>query len=562
DFPRHLSIHPGGFLLGHEPVRDLVPIENATMENRTVIQWDKDDLESLELFKVDLLGLGILTVINRSFDLIREHYGTSLSMATIPADDGPTYDMIRAADTVGVFQIESRAQMAMLPRLKPQNYYDIVIEVSIVRPGPITGGMVHPYLRRRAGEEEVTYPHPCLEPVLAKTLGIPLFQEQVMRLAVLAADYTPGEADQLRRDMAAWRRFGRLERHKERLISRMEAKGITTEFAERVFEQIRGFGDYGFPESHAASFALIAYVSAWLKCHYPDVFTCALLNAQPMGFYSPATIIDDAKRHDVQVLPVDVQQSHWDCRLEPLGSSEIRDGRASYAVRVGLRYIKGLREQVGRTIEASRRKGAFRSLEDFTRRTCCEEGALTRLAESGAFHMFEAERRNALWKARGLDHDDPGLSLKTREPRIAFDALSEFETIAWDYDTTRHSTRGHPLAPLRDELSALGYPDAKTVGAAKNGDRVRYAGIVINRQRPGTAKGVVFMTLEDETGFVNLVVWQDVFQQHYILAKTASFLGVTGRIQSESGVVHLVAESFWSPTLDMLPRKRPSRDFH
>ena len=287
DFPRHLSIHPGGFLLGHEAVRNLVPIENATMENRTVIQWDKDDLESLGLFKVDLLGLGMLTVVNRAFDLIADHHGARLSMATVPADDEPTFEMIRRADTVGTFQIESRAQMAMLPRLKPRSYYDLVIEVSIVRPGPITGGMVHPYLRRRNGEEAVVYPHPSLEPVLKKTLGVPLFQEQVMKLAVVAADYTPGEADQLRRDMAAWRRTGRLERHRDRLITRMRAKGIEPEFAERVFDQIRGFGDYGFPESHAASFALVAYVSAWLKRHYLDAFTCALLNAQPMGFYSP-----------------------------------------------------------------------------------------------------------------------------------------------------------------------------------------------------------------------------------------------------------------------------------
>jgi error-prone DNA polymerase len=321
DFPRHLSVHPGGFLLGHEPVRDLVPIENATMQDRTVIQWDKDDLESIGLFKVDLLGLGMLSVVNRAFDLIDTHHGRRLSMATVPADDEATYAMIRRADTVGTFQIESRAQMAMLPRLKPRMYYDLVIEVSIVRPGPITGGMVHPYLRRRAGEEAVVYPHPSLEPVLKKTLGIPLFQEQVMKLAVVAADYTPGEADQLRRDMAAWRRSGRLERHKEKLVSRMRAKGIAEEFAERVFEQIRGFGDYGFPESHAASFALIAYVSAWLKRHYLDAFTCALLNAQPMGFYSPATLLEDARRHGMVVLPVCVANSEWHCTLEPVATS-------------------------------------------------------------------------------------------------------------------------------------------------------------------------------------------------------------------------------------------------
>ncbi|RMF22386.1 MAG: DNA polymerase III subunit alpha, partial [Deltaproteobacteria bacterium] len=321
-FPRHLSIHPGGFLLGHEPVCDLVPIENATKEGRTVIQWDKDDLEDLGLFKVDLLGLGALAQLDRAFRLLAEHRGIHLTMATIPAGDEATYEMIRRADTVGVFQIESRAQMAMLPRLAPRNFYDLVIEISIVRPGPITGGMVHPYLRRRRGEEPVVYPHPSLEPVLAKTLGVPLFQEQVMRLAVVAADYTPGEADQLRRDMAAWRLHGRIDRHRRLLLTRMQAKGIPREFAERVFEQIRGFGEYGFPESHAASFALIAYATAWLKRHWPAEFTCALLNAQPMGFYSPATIIDDAKRHGIEMRPIDVTRSRWDCTLEAGNENE------------------------------------------------------------------------------------------------------------------------------------------------------------------------------------------------------------------------------------------------
>src|SRR5512144_2066416 len=316
DFPRHLSIHPGGFLLGHEPVHDLVPIENATMPERTVIQWDKVDIEDLGLFKVDLLGLGGLTQLDLCFKLLREHRGVEYTMATIPKGDQSTFDMICKSDTIGVFQIESRAQMAMLPRLRPKNFYDLVIEISIVRPGPITGGMVHPYLRRRQGKEAVEYPHNLLRPVLERTLGVPLFQEQVMRLAMIAADYTPGEADQLRRDMAAWHRTGRMERHRDRLITRMQAKGIAMEFAERVFEQIRGFGEYGFPESHAASFALIAYATAWLKQHYPAAFLCGLLNAQPMGFYSAATLVEDAKRHGVVVKAVDVQRSDWDCTLE------------------------------------------------------------------------------------------------------------------------------------------------------------------------------------------------------------------------------------------------------
>jgi len=606
DFPRHLSIHPGGFLLGHKPVCDLVPIENATMEGRTVIQWDKEDLESMGLFKVDLLGLGMLTVLNRAFDLIDTHCGRHITMATTPRADEPTFRMIRRADTVGVFQIESRAQMAMLPRLRPRTYYDLVIEVSIVRPGPITGGMVHPYLRRRNGEEEVIYPHPSLEPVLKKTLGIPLFQEQVMKLAVVAADYTPGEADQLRRDMAAWRRTGRLERHRDRLITRMVAKGITTEFAERVFEQIKGFGDYGFPESHAASFAYIAYVSAWLKCRYPAVFTCALLNAQPMGFYTPASLIDDAKRHGVTVHPVDVQLSDWDSTLDRQAASGAEaqeppvdlpdspddgtfykgdddksrfEGDRRLAVRVGLRYVKGLREDQGRKILAARAAGPFESIDDFVRRTGCEDGALVRLAEAGAFERLDPQRRHALWHTAGAAaerdrrSESPGqneLSLAAEgggldpDPggQVDFDDLDPYETIAWDYSSTGHSTRGHLLTPVRHELRAMGLPDARTVWRMQGGRRVRYAGIVINRQRPSTAKGVVFMTLEDETGFVNVIVWRDVFTKYEILGKTASFLGVTGKLQSEEGVVHLVAESLWDPATARKPRRRGSRDFH
>ena len=569
DFPRHLGIHPGGFLLGHEPVRDLVPIENATMENRTVIQWDKDDLEAIGLFKVDLLGLGMLTVVNRAFDLIHAHHGQKIDMATVPADDEPTFEMIRRADTVGVFQIESRAQMAMLPRLKPRNYYDIVIEVSIVRPGPITGGMVHPYLRRRNGEETVIYPHECLEPVLRKTLGVPLFQEQVMKLAVVAADYTPGEADQLRRDMAAWRRSGRLERHHDKLISRMRAKGIEAEFAERVFEQIRGFGDYGFPESHAASFALIAYVSAWLKRHYLDAFTCAILNAQPMGFYSPATLVDDAKRHGLLVRPICVCTSEWHCTMEKapasmreLGLRNPGDvGVQSFAVRMGLRYVKGLREDFAARVTAARAGRAFESVDDFVQRTGCDDRMRTRLSEAGAFESLEGGRREALWQARGSLEAQP-FELGATEHEVAFRRLSELETVTWDYEATGMSPRGHPLGALRAKLTALDLPDARTVQSMPNGKRVRYAGLVIVRQRPGTAKGVVFMTLEDETGFVNLVLWQDVFSRFALIAKTSSFLGVTGKIQRESNVVHVVVESLWEPDTLRERARTKSRDFH
>ena len=618
DCPRHLSIHPGGFLLGHEPVHDLVPIENATMPGRTVIQWDKHDLEDLGLFKVDLLGLGALTQLDLGLRMIEQHYGRRLPLDRIPPDDPETYDMICRSDTVGVFQIESRAQMAMLPRLRPRHYYDLVIEVSIVRPGPITGGMVHPYLRRRNKEEPVVYPHPCLEPVLRKTLGVPLFQEQVMKLAVVAADYTPGEADQLRRDMAAWHRTGRIERHRDRLVTRMMAKGIAREFAEHVFDQIRGFGDYGFPESHAASFALIAYATAWLRCHYPEVFVCSLLNAQPMGFYTPATIVDDAIRHGVEVRPIDVTASVWDCTLEPIGAPASRpagpghalgqarreagravrdrtwrerkqavhdraepgsgrgarggtatasDGiprRPAFAVRMGLRYVKSLSEgRDWRRIEAARTERPFASMDDFTRRTRLDEGVVRRLAEAGAFARFEGKRRTALWEALDLGRmPASSLPIVPREPRPDFEPLSEFETIAWDYEFSAHSTRGHPLAPLRDALTSRKLPDARTVAAMRNGRRVRYAGVVICRQRPATSSGVTFMTLEDETGFVNVVVWKPVFDDYPVLARTASFLGVTGKLQSESGVVHIVAEALWTPEITARPPTAGSRDFH
>ena len=424
-----------------------------------------------------------------------------------------------------------------------------------MRPGPITGGMVHPYLRRRNGEEPVDYPHPSLEPVLKKTLGIPLFQEQVMQLAVVAANYTPGEADQLRRDMAAWRKSGRIERHRERLISRMAEKGIAREFAERVFEQIRGFGEYGFPESHAASFALIAYATAWLKCHYPAVFLCALLNAQPMGFYSPATLVGDAKRHGVLVRPVDVQRSAWECTLESVDEE--------FAVRMGLRYVKSLREGEGERIATARADGLFLSLSDLGRRARLRDGTITRLAEAGALESITGERRDAFWKGLAAELPDAEqLPLTVAESGVSFSPLDPFETVRWDYAYTGHSPRGHPLATLRDELRAQGLPDAATIRTWPNGRRVRYAGLVICRQRPATAKGVVFMTLEDETGFVNLVLWQKVFERFRVTAKTTSFLGVSGRLQSQSGVTHLVAEELWVPKVERGPDRAKSRDFH
>jgi error-prone DNA polymerase len=561
-FPRHLSIHPGGFLLGHEPVHDIVPVENGAMEGRTVLQWDKDDVEALGLFKVDLLGLGALTLLHRSFDLLRATGGPDLDMATLPAEDPEVYAMLRRADTVGVFQVESRAQMAMLPRLRPERFYDLVVEVSIVRPGPVAGGMVHPYLRRRRGEEPVAYPHPCLEPVLEKTLGVPLFQEQVMRLAVVAAGYTPGEADQLRRDMAAWRRGGRMELHRERLVSRMEARGIAREFAERVFEQIRGFGEYGFPESHAASFALLAYATAWLRRHHLEVFTAALLDSQPMGFYSPATIVQDARRHGVEVRPPCAAAGNRDCRLEPREGGGGGPGRA---VRVGLRFVGGLPAAEAAAVEEARRAGPFASVEDLAARARLTARGLRALARGGALEALAGERRPAAWEAEGLAADrGTALGLAGAEREARFDPLSAEQEIAWDHAALGLSARGHALDPHREAFRAAGLPSAAEVSALRDGAPCRYAGVVLSRQRPGTAKGVVFLALEDETGFVNAILWPKVYEEFSVLARTASLLGIAGKVQSADGVVHLVARSLFDPRPALRGRRVPeaaSRDF-
>jgi error-prone DNA polymerase len=565
DFPRHLSIHPGGFLLGHRPVDEIVPIEPATMEGRTVIQWDKYDVDNLALFKVDLLGLGALTCIHHAFDLLLEHKGKALEIATVPVEDKATYDMASRGDTVGVFQIESRAQMAMLPRLRPRTFYDLVIEVAIVRPGPIQGDMVHPYLRRRKGEEEIVYPHPKLERILKKTLGVPIFQEQVMKLAVDAAGYTPGEADQLRRDMAAWRKSGRIEKHRTRMIPRMLAEGIPEEFAERVFSQIRGFGEYGFPESHAASFALLAYVTAWLRCHHHDVFTCAILNAQPMGFYTPATLVEDAKRHGVEVRPVNINKSQWNCTLTPLKKEEQSpvDGakRRLYGVRMGLRYVKGLgvveRERL-ETVEPP-----YPNLATFVRQTRLNRKAMHALAEAGAFECFGLNRRDAIWQVRSLSRfAQDALPLEPASSQISFASLASDDQVLWDYRSSHHSTRGHPMQGLRHTLRSRGIPEATRVHSRAHGDELDYVGMVICRQRPGTASGVTFFTLEDETGFVNVVVWKQVFDRHAALAKTAALLGVSGEIQKADGVIHLIAKSLWAPDVSLAEQTHRSRDFH
>ncbi len=576
DFPRHLGIHPGGFVLGSEPVDTLCPIEPATMPGRTVIQWDKQDIEDLGLFKVDLLGLGALTVIHRAFDLLSHHEEIDLEIRTVPSEDPTTYAMVSRGDTIGVFQIESRAQMAMLPRLKPRTFYDLVIEVAIVRPGPIQGDMVHPYLRRREGKEAVEFPHPKLERVLKKTLGVPIFQEQVMKLAVAVAGYTPGEADQLRRDMAAWRSKGRIEQHREKLVTRMVEDGIPLDFAERVFLQIRGFGEYGFPESHAASFALLAYVTAWLKCHHPAVFTCAMLNAWPMGFYHPSTLVDDVKRHGITVLPIDVLKSDWDCTLEPIA-------RKGWGIRMGLRYIKGLGQRERDAHQRARNEGAYQDLADFVRRTQMNKRALTRIAESGAlaslgFDLARLDRRSAIWELHRLANEVlQGLDWETKEEPLSetkfafFEALERDEAIAWDYRSSLHSTAGHPMEAYRERLIEAGYPEASAIANIKSKQRIRYAGLVICRQRPATATGVVFMTLEDETGFVNVVIWNDIFEKHKLVAKTSVFLEVRGQLQEESGVVHLIAESIRDlasilkkPSIEKERTEVPSksRDFH
>ncbi|MFW5826832.1 MAG: error-prone DNA polymerase [Alkalispirochaeta sp.] len=567
--PRHLSIHPGGFLLGRDPVARIVPQENATMEGRTVIQWDKHGVEGMRLFKVDLLGLGALTHLDYAFRLLERHLNVSMTMATIPMDEPKVYAMLRAADTVGVFQLESRAQMAMLPRLRPRTFYDLVVEISIVRPGPITGGMVHPYLRRRRGEEPVQYPHPDVEPILAKTLGVPLFQEQVMKLAMVAADYTPGEADQLRRDMAAWRQTGRIEQHQTTIIERMVRRGIDRTFAEQVFEQIRGFGEYGFPESHAASFALIAYATAWLRAFYPTVFTCALLNAWPMGFYSPATIVSDGRRRGVVFHPVDVLFSRWECTLEPLKDGK---GESSFAVRMGLRFIQGLGEEEGRRIlemqdvEQWKDSGSA-GTRRFSRLAGLSADVRVTLAQAGAFRSFDPNRRANVWDAlHGSGTVRPTTVAESdpydEAPPSARIVLPPHEAVVWDYQAGIHSTEAHPLEPYRAWLEERAYPSAADFTHIAHGSRVSVVGMVICRQRPSTAGGTVFMTLEDETGFVNLVVWNSRFLALRSTLLTASFLGVRGTVQNAEGVVHLVVEDVWNAQLPHETVSVESRDFH
>ncbi|HJR14996.1 MAG TPA: error-prone DNA polymerase [Rhodanobacteraceae bacterium] len=536
-FPRHLSQHPGGFVVSEQPLHGLVPVENATMEDRTVVQWDKDDLDAVGLLKVDILALGMLSALRRCLDLVKYHHGRALTLATIPAEDPDTYDMICRADTVGVFQIESRAQMAMLPRMRPRNFYDLVIEVAIVRPGPIQGDMVHPYLRRRTGEEPVAYPSEALRKVFERTLGVPLFQEQVMELAVVAAGYTPDEADNLRRSMAAWKRHGGLEHHRDKLTRGMLARGYSNEFASHIFDQIKGFGSYGFPESHAASFALLTYASCWLKRHYPAAFACALINSQPMGFYSPDQLLQDVRRHGVTVAPVDVRHSNWDCTLEP-------DGHSGFVLRMGLRMIRGFGGDDARRMEQARAAQPFADAADLCERAGLDARARERLADAGALRGLAGHRHRARWAVAGVEEQRPllGKATRPREPQVRLPMPTVGEDLQADYATLGTTLGRHPLALLRAQLRARRCRSSKDLAGIPSGRHITAAGLVVGRQRPQTASGVTFVTLEDEHGMINVVVWRQLAERQRRPFLESSLMMVEGTLEAVSGVRHLIAK--------------------
>ncbi|MFA7392677.1 MAG: error-prone DNA polymerase [Pigmentiphaga sp.] len=569
-FPRHLSQHPGGFVLSRGPLSRLVPIENATMSERSVVQWDKDDLDAVGLLKVDVLGLGMLSVLRRALELVERASGKPMALHQIPPDCRHTYDMICAADTMGTFQIESRAQMSMLPRLRPRRYYDLVVQVAIVRPGPVQGGMVHPYLRRRQGLERVELPTPKpnpalgragpsntdLEPALGRTLGIPIFQEQVMQVAMIAAGFSAGRADSLRRAMAAWRRKGGLEPFHDELVAGMTERGYDAEFAEAIFRQIMGFGEYGFPESHAASFALLAYYSAWIKYHYPAAFLVALLNSQPMGFYRPAQLVQDARRHGVEVWPVDVCHSDWESRLA------LRAPGQRPAVRLGLNLVKGMDAGVARQLAAEREAGGpWRDVDDLVRRAGLEAFHRQRLAAAGALQSLAGHRRQAAWQAAAAEPDDllAGLQSET-PPRLAEPA--EAQDIVADYRVLGLSLRRHPLAVLRPVLAPRGVRTAQELAATPHGRWVRACGLVLGRQRPGTAKGTVFVTLEDETGPINVIVWPALAARQPAELLRSRLMMVAGQWQAVDGVRHLVARRLFDWSTELGPLATRSRDFH
>jgi error-prone DNA polymerase len=568
-FPRHLSQHPGGFVIDNRRLSRLVPIENASMPNRTVIQWDKDDLDALGLLKVDVLGLGMLSCIRRALDLVSAHRGARIEMQDIPAEDPAVYEMVQRADTIGVFQIESRAQMSMLPRLKPKCFYDLVIEVAIVRPGPIMGGMVHPYLRRRQGKERVSYASEAVKKVLERTLGVSIFQEQVMQLAVVAAGFTPGEADRLRRAMASWRRRGGIGPFRDKLVQGMLNRGYEREFAEQIYQQMQGFGEYGFPESHAASFALLVYVSSWLKLHEPAAFACALLNSQPLGFYSVSSIVQDAQRHGVVVLAADVQVSDVDSKLEghPGPRQEhswAGSGRSpiSPALRLGLGLIKGLKVTSSERVVISRNIKLFSSTEDLARRAGLDRGDLSALAAADALASLAGHRRAALWETLAVD-EATRLALPAipvQPPLLA--EPTEGDNIVGDYATMGLTLRRHPLALLREHLRKRRIHTATEVAQSRHGQFIRAAGIVTCRQRPATASGVIFVTLEDETGYVNLIVWNDLADRQRRELLGSRLLAASGEVQREGSVVHILARRLedLSPMLGRLSTS--SHDFH
>ena len=560
-FPRHLSQHVGGFVITRDRLDEVVPIVKTAMDERRMVEWDKDDLDAVGILKVDILALGMLSCLRRAFELLDAGYGRRLTLAQVPAEDAKVYDMICRADTLGVFQIESRAQMTMLPRLKPREFYDLVIEVAIVRPGPIQGDMVHPYLRRRQGKDKAEFPRPELEAILKKTLGVPLFQEQAMRIAIEAGGFKPGEADQLRRAMATFRRVGTIGTMRQKMIDGMVSRGYEKAFAERCFSQIEGFGEYGFPESHAASFALLVYASCWLKAYYPDVFCAAILNAQPMGFYAPAQLVRDAIDHGVEVRAVDVNFSEWDCTLEPAPFDPGRIAprhaemagviRTAHAVRLGFRQIKGLsRGQLERLV--ARRGRGFDSVRDVWLRTGLPAATVVGLAEADAFRSIGLDRREALWAARALEgrsaaerlplFDRPEMRLRELEPETRLPPMPLGEHVYHDYRTLTLSLKAHPVSFLRQRLKAAGVMADAGLAELPSGRRVTVSGLTLVRQRPGSAKGVIFMTVEDETGIANIIVWPKTFERYRSAVLGGRLVRVRGRLQSESGVIHVVAE--------------------
>ncbi len=554
-FPRHLSQHPGGFVLTNGPLSRIVPIENAAMEDRTVIQWDKDDLDLMGLLKVDVLALGMLTALHKALDLIGLRKGHIFEMQDIPPEDPETYDMICKADTVGVFQVESRAQMSMLPRHQPRCFYDLVVQVAIVRPGPIQGGSVHPYLSRRNGLEPVTYPSPEIEKALGRTLGVPLFQEQCMQLAILCAGFSPGEADGLRRAMAAWRRTGSLNKYEPRIIEGMLARGYTLDFARNVFEQMKGFSSYGFPESHAASFAILVYASCWVKKHHPAEFLCAMLNSQPLGFYTPSQLVQDARRHGVEVRPADVLYSDWDCTLEDLEHQP--------AVRLGLRLVQGLKEESARRIMQAREDAYFESAEELARLASLEHQDLRQLAAADALMSLSGHRRQQVWDAAALRRPPELLrQAPVDEPVLELKAAAEGEEVVWDYRTLGLTLRSHPLLLLRPKLNERRFLTAQQLSRTRDGKELDYCGIVTLRQQPETAKGVMFVSLEDETGNVQVIVWPSVkeAQRHELL--TSRLLAVRGRWQRQGDACSLIAQRVEDLTSWLGELETSSRDFH